>query len=95
MTLAYSTAKVRVWRVLSPNGCHLSAGSAWQSGRLLFKAGHQGSQVPQDASPLALANDAQGRQYVIWRAQHPRHQGLVIQPADSHYCYEAILNQEG
>lgn len=94
MTLAFSITQVRVLAVLSPNGNGLREGSLWRSGQLLFKAAHEGRQAPQqspEGCPLALARDERGRDYVIWKPAHPRARGLVLQPADSQYCYEASL----
>jgi hypothetical protein len=94
MTLAYRMTQVRVLQVLNPNGTGLRAGSLWRSGQLLFKAGHEGRHTPQhnrEGGPLAVARDDSGRDYVIWKPEHPRARGLVIQPADSLYCYEACL----
>lgn len=96
MTLAYRLTQVRVLQVLNPNGTGLREGSLWRSGQLLFKAGHEGRQTPQhnqDGGPLAVAQDESGRDYVIWKPAHPRARGLVIQPADSLYCYEASLER--
>lgn len=91
MTIAYNVSFVRVAVVLGPDGAAVRPGSLWRTGKLAFKAAQPGHQLLRQPETLALAKDCQGREYIIWRADHPRLRGLVIQRLDSLYCYGATL----
>ena len=91
MTIAFNVHFVRVAVVLGSDGSAMLPGSLWRTGKLVFKAAQAGHQLLCQPETLALAKDCQGREYIIWRADHPRQRGLVIQRLDSHYCYGATL----
>jgi hypothetical protein len=88
MSLAFKIKTVEVVSVTGINGLDLAPGSRWETGNLVFKAEIPGHGLRESAQGWALATDDSGREYLIWAAEHPRVRGLVIQPAESHYCYE-------
>jgi hypothetical protein len=88
MSLAFNIKTVVVVTVVGINGFDLAPGSRWLTGNLLFKAGQPGQQRRDRSPDWAVARDDQGREYLIWPADHPRARGLVIQPIESCYCYE-------
>ena len=67
---------------------HVKVGSEWNTGNVLFRSPQRGFDFQPKTGGWARAADSAGRLYLIWVADHPRKSGLVIQPLDSHYCFE-------
>lgn len=86
MSIAYHINLVEVYQV--QGGLGVGAGSCWRTGNLLFLAAEAAQEARLGLEAWALAQDSQGRAYLIWHADHPRVQGLVIQPLHSRYCFE-------
>lgn len=88
MSTAFHRVKVRVVEV-SPDGkLGIALHSFWVKNNLLFRHEEEGQAVISRLSHWAKGKDDTGRSYLFWKAAHPRFQGLVIQPLDSHYCFE-------
>jgi len=88
LSLAFEIKTVQIVDVVGINGHGLALGSRWLTGNLVFKTGLPGNDRRARPRGWALARDDQGREYLIWPADHPRARGLVIQPVESRYCYE-------
>ena len=88
MSIAYPVSLVEVEESANMNGHGLKAGSQWVSGNLIFRAEVNGRTIRDSIDQWALARDREGRLFVIWLAQRIEGAKLVIQRADSHYCYE-------
>ncbi len=88
MSIAFHVTLVEICQVEGPAAPDLRVGSRWRTGNLLFQAAEPGESLQGLHEAWALARDGQGRVFLIWRADHPRARGLVIQPLDSRYCYE-------
>jgi hypothetical protein len=88
MSIAYHVTLVEICEVWGMANANLAGGSRWCTGNLLFLAPEDGAARREKAGGGALARDSQGQGFIIWSADHPRAQGLVIQPLDSQYCFE-------
>ena len=88
MSIAYSRIKVRIFEVHGMEKTGILEGSIWEKGNLLFRSAREGRVVRDEKPGWARAADSQGRNYVIWEADHFRVRGPVIQPEDSCYCFE-------
>jgi len=90
MSIAYPIINISVTAVLSLESYRVTVGSVWITGNLLFRARALGEDILNDLGSWARAVDAAGRTYVLYPADHPKAAGLVIQPLDSPYCFEAF-----
>jgi len=88
MSIAYPIKEVKVETVVGLESHRVLVGSVWRTGNLLFRTRGSGPPLKRNLSRWALALDHEGRQYTLWKADHPRAKGLVIQPLDSGYCFE-------
>lgn len=94
MSIAYPIKKVKIMSVTGLGGLGIQPGSSWRTGNVLFLAAHAGAELRATLDQCAEATGPDGRGYLLWVARHPRAPGLVIQPLDSHYCYE-VFQEEG
>jgi len=90
MSIAYPIITISVTAVLALESHRVTVGSRWRTGNLLFRARALGEDLLNEMGSWARAVDAAGRGYVLYRANHPKAIGLVIQPLDSHYCFEVF-----
>ena len=88
MSTAFPQVTVRVVEVSADGRMGIAVASQWQKNNLLFLHGQEGRDVLSRLPRWARAEDEHGRSYLLWEADHPRYQGLVIQPFDSRYCFE-------
>ncbi len=88
MSIAYPVSMVEVEECVNMNGHGVEAGSRWVSGNLIFRAEVNGRTIRDSIDQWALARDPWGKLFVIWVAQRIGGARLVIQRADSQYCYE-------
>ena len=68
----------------------LQVGSIWKTGNLLFRAPEPGSRSRTKMDKWAQGMDADGRGYILWKADHPLANRLVIQQLNSNYCFEVF-----
>ncbi|MCF8144758.1 MAG: hypothetical protein K9N21_12645 [Deltaproteobacteria bacterium] len=90
MSIAYSVINVSVTTVLALEPFRVSVGSVWTTGNLLFRAQFCGRDIVACMERWAGAVDRTGRAYILYPADHPRAEGLVIQALDSRYCFEVF-----
>jgi hypothetical protein len=88
MSTAFSQVTVRVVEVSADGRIGIAVASQWRKNNLLFLHGEEGQALLSRLHRWAIAEDENGRSYLLWEADHPRYQGLVIQPFDSRYCFE-------
>jgi len=88
MSIAYPVIKVSVTAVAALDDHQVCVGSVWQTGNLLFRSQECGADLQLKRENWARAVDSKGRSYILWPTDHPKADGLVIQPLDSHYCFE-------
>ncbi|MEW6184556.1 MAG: hypothetical protein AB1585_02315 [Thermodesulfobacteriota bacterium] len=94
MSTAFQSVKVRVTEVFGLEKKGVTLHSLWQKENLLFRSREDGTSTLPGLSRWARAVDKQNRTYLLWEAEHYRFQGLVIQPMDSHYCYEIFSDED-
>jgi len=90
MSIAYPVIKVSVTAVAALEDHQVSVRSVWQTGNLLFRSQECGADLQLKIENWARAVDSKGRSYILWATDHPKAAGLVIQPLDSHYCFEIL-----
>ena len=90
MSIAYPVKKISVTAVIALDDLRVSVGSVWQTGNLLFRSRECGADLQLKIESWARAVDSKGRSYILWATDHPKAAGLVIQPLDSHYCFEIL-----
>lgn len=90
MSIAYPVSMVEVESSVNMNGHGLGVGSRWVSGNLVFQAEVDGRTIRDSIEQWALARDPAGKLFIIWLAPHRNKSILVIQRADSRYCYEVV-----
>ncbi len=89
MSTAYPVVTVQVIEICGLADSEITLQSLWLRKNLLFRHPENGGSVRHRLKAgWARAEDAQGRSYLIWEANHPRFRGLIIQPFDSCYCFE-------
>jgi hypothetical protein len=90
MSIAYPVITISITAVLSLETYRVTVGSVWTTGNILFRAQASGRDVLNRMACWARAVDALGRGYVLYPADNPKAEGLVIQPLDSCYCFEVF-----
>jgi hypothetical protein len=90
MSIAYPIVSISITHAVALDAYRVRIGSIWTTGNLLFRAQACGQDLLTCVKQWARGVDARGRGYVLYCAEHPRADGLVIQPLDSHYCFEAF-----
>jgi len=68
----------------------VSVGSVWETGNLLFRSRDCGADLQPKIKSWARAADSNGRAYILWATDNPKASMLVVQPLDSHYCFEIL-----
>jgi hypothetical protein len=90
MSIAYPVINISITAVLALESYRVRVGSAWITGNLLFRAQSSGRDLLSGMERWARAVDAVGRGYILYPADHPKAVSLVIQPLNSHYCFEVF-----
>jgi len=88
MSLAYPIKRIKINAVKGLEVREIQVGSVWKTGNLLFRAPEPGSRFKKRVDKCAHGVDAEGRGYILWKADNPRANRLVIQQLNSHYCFE-------
>ena len=88
MSLAYPVKQIQINAVIGLEVHEVHVGSVWKTGNLLFRAPEPGSRLRTKMKKWAQGVDAHGRAYILWKADNPRSNRLVIQQLNSHYCFE-------
>jgi hypothetical protein len=94
MSTAFPRITVQVIEVLGLERQGVTEGSLWQKRNLLFRHKDNGQKVSRQITCWANATDTGGRTYLLWEVNNSIFQGLVIQPLDSFYCFEAFPVEE-
>ncbi len=94
MSTAFPLITVQVIKVSGLERQGLTEGSFWQKRNLLFRNADKGQEVSLQITCRADAMDNLGRTYLLWEAKNHIFEGLVIQPLDSFYCFEAFPVEE-
>jgi len=90
MSIAYPVIKISVTAVVALEEYRVSFGSVWKTGNLLFRTQEYGRDLLLSMRSWARAVDGNSRDYILYAADHPKADGLVIQRLDSRYCFEAF-----
>ena len=90
MSLAYPVNRVIIKTVVGMMDHKVNVDSVWETGNLLFRSRQRGVVLQEKISAWANALDAKNRVYILWHADAPRANGLIVQRLDSHYCFEAL-----
>ena len=90
MSIAYPVKKISVTAVVALEDYQVSAGSVWETGNLLFRSRDSGADLQPKIKSWARVVDSNGRAYILWATDHPNASILVVQPLDSHYCFEIL-----
>ena len=90
MSVAYPVKKISVTAVVALEEHRVSVGSVWETGNLLFRSQDCGADLQLKIKSWARAVDSNGRAYILWATDHPKASILVVQPLDSHYCFEIL-----
>jgi len=88
MSLAYPVKKIKIKEVFGLKDLPVFVGAVLQTGNLLFRAPLPGSLTKTEIDEWACAADGDGRTYIVWKAVNPEGDSLVVQPWNSHYCFE-------
>ncbi|MDZ7698830.1 MAG: hypothetical protein U5R49_18530 [Deltaproteobacteria bacterium] len=88
MSIAYPVNQLSIISVVAMEAYHVSPGSMWTTGNLLFRSDRCGQDLLVQIHNLAHAVARDGRKYLVYAPDHPKAHGLVSKPLDSHYCFE-------
>jgi hypothetical protein len=94
MSTAFPLTTVQVIEVKELERQGVTKGSLWQKRNLLFRNKEVGQEVSIQLSNWAKATDSGGRTFLLWEAKNPSFQCFVLQPFDSHYCFEVFPIEE-
>ncbi len=86
MSLAFPVNIVTIGRVVGLRDHRIKTGTIWKTGNLLFRAQQSGANSLSGLEQWAKANSTEGREFIVWEDNSR----LVIQPANSRYCYDLL-----